>query len=59
MKKEAGDTIRHISDTLDKILEVLSKPPNKAVKIFELISMGIGIVGILSVIDILKNWLGG
>jgi preprotein translocase subunit Sss1 len=57
--EEDRSVILHISDTLDKILDVLTKPQNKLVKIFEIVATGIAILGILTVIDVIKNWLGG
>ena len=59
MEAEDRETIRHMSNTLDKILTVLSKPSSRIARIFELAAAGVGILGILSVIDILKNWIGG
>jgi preprotein translocase subunit Sss1 len=59
MDKEDKETIRQISETLNRILVVLQKPENKWVKIFEFAAASVGILGILSIIDIIKNWLGG
>jgi hypothetical protein len=56
---EDRETIRHMSNTLDKILMVLSKPSSRLARVFELAAAGVGILGILSIIDILKNWIGG
>jgi hypothetical protein len=56
---EDRETIRHMSNTLDKILTVLSKPSSRLARVFELAAAGVGILGILSIIDILKNWIGG
>ena len=58
-KKEDKDVIRHISENLDKILMVLQKPENKVARIFEIAAAGVGILGILSIIDIIRNWIGG
>ena len=59
MEEEDRETIKHMSETLDKILSVLSQPPNKLARIFELVATGIGILSVLSIIDILRNWIGG
>ena len=59
MEKEDQETMRHMSETLDKILTVLSKPANRLTRIFEIIATGITILGIISAIDIIKNWIGG
>jgi len=59
MEKEDRETMRHMSETLDKMLVVLSKSPNKGARIFEIIATGITILGVISAIDIIKNWIGG
>jgi len=59
MDKEDKDSIKHISETLDNILVILQKPDNKLAKIFEIAAAGVGILGILSIIDIIRNWFGG
>jgi hypothetical protein len=59
MEKEDRENIRHISDTLDKILATILKPPSRIARVIELSASGIGILGILGAIDIIKNWIGG
>jgi len=49
-------------DRLDKIitlLEEIAKPPSLASRIVSGIATGAGILGVLGIIDILKNWFGG
>jgi preprotein translocase subunit Sss1 len=48
-----------MSETLDDILAVVSKPGNRTTRIFEIIATGITILGIIGAIDILMKWLGG
>ena len=59
MEKEDRDIFRHISVTLDEILVVLSKPTNKINRIFDIVGFGIALLGILTAIDIIMNWIGG
>ena len=59
MDKEEVVLLRHISETLDKLLTILSKPPNKTARIFEIAATGITIFGIVSAIDVIRNWIGG
>jgi preprotein translocase subunit Sss1 len=59
MDKEDKETLKHISGTLDNMLAVLSKPANKVTRVFEAAATGITILGILGVIEIIKNWVGG
>ena len=51
-----------ITKRLDEIinsLKVLTVPPSRARRIVDGIATGAGILGILSVVDIIKIWLGG
>ena len=59
MDKEDKDTIKHISETIDKIHIILQQPQNRAARIFELVATGVGILSILSIIDLIKSWSGG
>ena len=44
MEKEDKDTIKHMSETLDKILIILQKPENKLARVFEIAAAGVGIL---------------
>ena len=59
MEKEDRETIRHISVTLDEMLAVLKKPESKFFKIMEIVGDAVGIIGILAVVDIIRNWVFG
>ena len=59
MTEEDKKIILHMSETLDKILAVLSKPENKFTRILDIAAAGITLLGILSIIDVIRNWLGG
>ena len=59
MEKEYDDTIKHISETLDKILIIMQKPENKLARVFEIAAAGVGVLGILSIIDLIRTWIGG
>jgi len=51
-----------ITKRLDDIIGLLknnSKPESIAKKIVNGIATGIGILGIISIIDIIKKWIGG
>ena len=50
------------AERLDKIislLEEIAKPPSIASRIVNGIATGAGILGMIGIIDILKNWFGG
>jgi len=59
MEKEDRETVKHMSETLDKILLVLSKPEKIVVKILEIGAAVVSVLGILSIIDIIHNWIIG
>jgi len=59
MDKTEREIFVHLSSTVDKILLTLQKPKNRMVTIFEIAAAGVGILGILSIIDIIRNWIGG
>jgi hypothetical protein len=59
MDKEDRESMRHISETLDTILSVLLRPKNRVERIIDIVTTGITLFGIISVIDIIKSWIGG
>ena len=53
---------RALFDRLDKIIVLLEdagKQPSLLIKIINGVAIGVGILGIISIIDIIKTWLGG
>ena len=59
MDKEETAILKHISDTLDKVLEILSKPQSKMVRIFDIGAAIVGILGILAIVDVIVSWIKG
>jgi hypothetical protein len=59
MQKEDRATMRHISETLDEMLAIQKKPQGKLWRIFEIASTFVSILGALTIIDVVKAWLGG
>ena len=49
----------HISETLDEVLAALKKPENKFLRLMEVVGNAVGIIGILAVVDVVKNWILG
>jgi hypothetical protein len=59
LDKEDRDILKHISEMLDKILAVLIKPPNKFARTSEFIATVVTILGIIGIVDVIKNWFFG
>jgi preprotein translocase subunit Sss1 len=48
-----------INKTLEGILEVMKRPESKFEKVLEYGGAGVSVLGILSIIDIIRTWIGG
>jgi len=48
-----------INTTLEKMLAVMGKPENKFLRALEIIGLGVGILSVLSAIDIIRSWIVG
>ena len=59
MTKEDSQTLRHISETLDEILMLLKMPSNKFQRLLDNTGKVISILGILVIIEIIRNWITG
>jgi len=46
-------------DRIISLLEIANKQPSILVKIGNGVATGAGILGLISVVDIIKTWLGG
>ena len=57
--KEEVVLLKHMSETLDKILKILSRPQNIMVRIFDIGAAIVTILGILTIIDLIRSWIGG
>ena len=51
--------LEDINQTLVKILGVMQKPENPFVKTLTVAGIGVGILGIIQVIDTIIKWFGG
>jgi len=59
MQKEEITILKHISDTLDRLLEFISMPPSKWAKIVSTALAFAGILGIIAIVDVVLNWIKG
>jgi hypothetical protein len=53
------DGVARRLDRIIELLETIAKPASALSRALTGIATGAGILGILSVIDIIKSWLGG
>jgi len=59
MEKEEISILKHISDTLDRILAFISKPSSKWAKISSTALAIVGILGIIAIVDVVLTWIKG
>jgi energy-converting hydrogenase Eha subunit F len=57
--EEVTGQLKEINSKLDTIISILKKPESKMARVFEIVAAGVGILGILSIIDIIRNWILG
>ena len=50
--------LKALNNKLDVIIGIMKKPENKAGKVLETAGAVVAVMGVLSIIDILRNWLG-
>ena len=59
MDTEGIEILKHMSNTLDKVYETISKPQSKVVQIFNIGATVVGVLGILAIVEILVSWING
>ena len=57
MQKEEITILKHISDTLDRTFEFISRPPSKWAKIISTALAFVSILGIIAIIDVILTWI--
>jgi len=53
----AVEQLEAVNKKLDTIIGIMKIPENKVIKVLELIATVAGVMSILGIIDVLKNWL--
>jgi CBS domain-containing protein len=49
-----------LNEKVDAIIDIMEKPESKFLKLMEVVGNAVGIIGILAIVDIIRNWvLGG
>ena len=56
MGSEEITILKHISVTLDKMYDYMTKPLSKGARIFNTVVAIVGILGIIAIIDVLLSW---
>jgi len=56
--EKTNEQLEEVNRKLDTIIGIMRTPENRAVKILELIATVAGVLSILGIIDVLRNWLG-
>jgi hypothetical protein len=49
--------LERMNETLEGMLNFMKKPESKLARVFDIAATGVGILGILSIIDIVRNWI--
>ena len=55
--EKTNEQLEEVNRKLDTIIGIMKIPENRAVKILELIATVAGVLSILGIIDVLRNWL--
>ncbi|MDR0443369.1 MAG: hypothetical protein LBH44_08200 [Treponema sp.] len=58
-EKALFERLDDIKKTLNEMLAIQKKPKSKAERFFDILGTGVAILGILTIIDVIKNWIGG
>jgi len=48
-----------LNKKVDVIIGIMQTPENKLLKLMEIIGNAVGIIGILAIIELIRNWIVG
>jgi len=51
--------LAELNKKVDVIISVMKEPENKFLKLVEIVGNAVGIIGILAIVDIIRNWIFG
>jgi len=57
--EKIAEKLDNINKTLEGILKILSQPENKIMTVFKYVGAGVSALGILSVIELIRQWIIG
>jgi preprotein translocase subunit Sss1 len=53
------EQLRKMNQTFERMLAVMEKPENKILRVLQVVGAGVGALGFLGLIDIIRNWIIG
>ena len=56
---QAVTELKELNRKADTIIGIMRQPENRALRLIEILGNAAGIVGILAVVDIIRNWILG
>ena len=54
-----GEKLDNINNTLEGIRQILGTPENKVMTILKYVGAVVGVLGILTVVEIIRQWIMG
>jgi hypothetical protein len=48
-----------LNQRVNVIVDILKKPESRLLKLLEIVGNAVGIIGILAIVDIIRNWIFG
>jgi len=51
--------LKELNQKVDVIVNILKRPESKLLKLLEIVGNAVGIIGILAIVDIIRNWILG
>jgi hypothetical protein len=51
--------LAELNKKVDVIIGIMNEPENKFLKFMEIVGDAVGIIGILAIVDIIRNWILG
>ena len=51
--------LAELNKKVDVIIGIMNEPENRFLKLMEIVGDAVGIIGILAIVDIIRNWILG
>ncbi|MDR1351928.1 MAG: hypothetical protein LBK05_01495 [Treponema sp.] len=53
------EQLQQMNRTFERMLAVMEKPENKILRVLQVVGVGVGALGFLGLVDIIRNWIIG